>query len=362
MQCPSADSVPASPFAHPTLEALRYRLASRAATIAGITRPCSRSLTTGEHPCAARRAQADQGREAVLEARDAREPQRGRAGSARPASRHPSPGGGAIPTPGPAVGSMDNGSPARLLRFWQLLVPRARRLARASRLPDPPVSSPAGGGSRRARHAVKRRRSLAVGAPGPASRNKRTSKSYARHCRFCLDAIARAGPNLAYCLARVLRGRELLVRVSCYRVVIEDFLGTALLLPGLSAVSWRFRLSRCFSRHQRRGPRRAPVEASPMSWLGHGQNEINPCVGKSEVLGSHHEMERGATSTGPMGRVLKSLGLVAVALALAASPALAAKYRTSPEEGRKYATKAHEVLPRGREPNVHASGLLANRP
>ena len=52
----------------------------------------------------------------------------------------------------------------------------------------PPASSPSGGGSqigpernpaflyRRARHAVKRRRSLAVGAPGPASRNKRTSK------------------------------------------------------------------------------------------------------------------------------------------------------------------------------------------
>ncbi len=40
-----------------------------------------------------------------------------------------------------------------------------------------------------------------------------------------------------------------------------------------------------------------------------------------------------------MGRVLKSMGLIAVALALAASPALAGKYRTSPEEGRKYATK-----------------------
>ena len=40
-----------------------------------------------------------------------------------------------------------------------------------------------------------------------------------------------------------------------------------------------------------------------------------------------------------MGRVLKSLGLVAVALALAASPALAGKYRTSPKEGKSIAQK-----------------------
>jgi hypothetical protein len=73
---------------------------------------------------------------------------------------------------------------------------------RGSRTPS--ASPPSGGVSqgrpgrtsaisdRRARHAIKRRRSLAVGAPGPASRNKRTSRSYARHCRFCLNAQARA--------------------------------------------------------------------------------------------------------------------------------------------------------------------------
>ena len=44
-----------------------------------------------------------------------------------------------------------------------------------------------------------------------------------------------------------------------------------------------------------------------------------------------------------MGRVLKSLGLIAVALALAASPALGA-YKTSPEEGRKYAKLAKKAF------------------
>ena len=79
------------------------------------------------------------------------------------------------------MGWVDNGSPARLVRFRQLPCRWHAAWRGASRLSDPAhiaaigpwIPGPTGTHrrdlGRRARHAVKRRRSLAVGAPGPAS-------------------------------------------------------------------------------------------------------------------------------------------------------------------------------------------------